>query len=722
MKRTAIILLAILAATAVKAQKPSIGFVHPCGAKPGSTLEITLGGQNIAKVTEAMISGDGITSEVIIDNSEEGKKRNKISKKNIGDEDNLQIAQRIKVRLNISKDAKPGLRDLRVVSDKGVSNRLFFEIGQFDNVLEAEPNSDLQHANKVDNLPSTLCGQIMMSDKDFWSFKAKKGADIVIDVKARLFTPYIADAVPGWFQPILTLYNEKGKEVAYCDDYRFRVDPLIIFKVPETGTYILEIKDALYRGREDFTYRIDIGELPYITSISPIGGLAGKNTKVEVHGVNLPQNTMTVSPSRKQHGKMMVSMTGRNGIRSNAVPFDVGDRDLIEYTRPDSDTKIEVDLGQVITGRFTRPCEQHVYFLNIEKRTQLVVEIKARRVDAPTDAKIEILRNGQIVASNSDFEDQTEGYMTQFADPMVMYRAQPGTYTIRVSEEQNHYGDEYEYRMYVTKRIPDFEVTCSPGVISVPRGGSATINMAAIRKYRFAGSIQTRFEGLPHGFETSFSTMEKNEKKRTVVVTAPMSAKEGLASVKIFGEAENPATHERMIREAHPVETLTQAFAWDHDVAASDLQLRILPPQPFSLKIKSPSSVVQYHLGDIVPIEVEIIRRDGYKEPIQLMVKGAKTGKAMEAVPVTATADQKSATINVKFNWWKTGSATSIIINGNVKGSAKRVQGQKRDAFTASVSAIAPAVVIRMPSEKSPLDPSLKKKKNLPKRDTKNSK
>ena len=71
------------------------------------------------------------------------------------------------------------------------------------------------------------------------------------------------------------MYDAKGKELAYDDDYRFHPDPVLFFKVPEDGQYVIEIKDAIYRGRPDFVYRIAIGELPFITSIFPLGGRAG---------------------------------------------------------------------------------------------------------------------------------------------------------------------------------------------------------------------------------------------------------------------------------------------------------------------------------------------------------------------------------------------------------------------------------------------------------------
>ena len=100
---------------------------------------------------------------------------------------------------------------------------------------------------------------------------------------ARQLIPFIADAVPGWFQPVLILYDAEGQEVAFNDDYRFKPDPTILLEVPHDGEYVLAIADALYRGREDFVYRITLGELPFLTSIFPLGGRAGDSLQIS-HG------------------------------------------------------------------------------------------------------------------------------------------------------------------------------------------------------------------------------------------------------------------------------------------------------------------------------------------------------------------------------------------------------------------------------------------------------
>ena len=70
---------------------------------------------------------------------------------------------------------------------------------------------------------------------------------------------------------ILRAMGISAEEVAYDDDYRFKPDPVICYDVPKDGEYVFAIYDSIYRGREDFVYRITVGEQPFVTSIFPLG-------------------------------------------------------------------------------------------------------------------------------------------------------------------------------------------------------------------------------------------------------------------------------------------------------------------------------------------------------------------------------------------------------------------------------------------------------------------
>ena len=44
------------------------------------------------------------------------------------------------------------------------------------------------------------------------------GQRLVFALSARELIPYLPDAVPGWFQAVLALYDAKGNEIEFVDD------------------------------------------------------------------------------------------------------------------------------------------------------------------------------------------------------------------------------------------------------------------------------------------------------------------------------------------------------------------------------------------------------------------------------------------------------------------------------------------------------------------------
>jgi len=201
---------------------------------------------------------------------------------------NRQLNELLTIELTIAPDAEPGYRELRIGFQRNISNPITFHIGTLPETSELEPNDKQAFqsfhnllklpsktklpADKPLELPVTINGQIMPGDTDRFQFQAKGGEKLVIEAQARSLIPYLADAVPGWFQATISLYDGQGKEIAYADDFRFNPDPVLFFEIPKAGLYELKIHDSIYRGREDFVYRLVIGEQPFITSTIPLGG------------------------------------------------------------------------------------------------------------------------------------------------------------------------------------------------------------------------------------------------------------------------------------------------------------------------------------------------------------------------------------------------------------------------------------------------------------------
>ena len=208
---------------------------------------------------------------------------------------NPALADTVTVKITIAPDAEPGERELRLGAPLALSPPVRFWIGQLPEFDKPKPPLALEPpANRNPNvqtaaapvesrisLPCVINGQVMPGGVDRYRFQASRGQRLVVAAKARDLIPYLADAVPGWFQAALSLYDSLGHEVAYADHYRFHPDPVLLYEVPRDGEYVIQIRDSIYRGRDDFVYRITAGELPFITGIFPLGGPAGAQTTVQ---------------------------------------------------------------------------------------------------------------------------------------------------------------------------------------------------------------------------------------------------------------------------------------------------------------------------------------------------------------------------------------------------------------------------------------------------------
>ena len=123
---------------------------------------------------------------------------------------------------------------------------------------------------------------------------------------------------------------------------------------------MVEIKVALFRGRPDFVYRIAFGELPYVTSVFPLGGPAGGQTSVELQGWNLPVDKLTMDA--KQEGLSYVSVR-KGDMVSNGLPFAVDTLPESVEQEPNHSLKTAqpVEIPWIINGRIDQRADWDVF-------------------------------------------------------------------------------------------------------------------------------------------------------------------------------------------------------------------------------------------------------------------------------------------------------------------------------------------------------------------------
>lgn len=605
-----------LALGSALAADPHIGYVYPAGGRQGSSFEVEFGGQFIEKATQCVASIEGIQCEYVgfhrvLDVKEIGQYRRRMErieremesmepdKRKRASEDlkrirqtlidngfdpvtkkrtrrpdpkkqpNAQIAERVTLRLTIDPHIPTRACEVRLKTPDGMTNPLFFHIGQLPECTEQEPNDLPATTNQVLKTPCLVNGQIMPGDVDRFTVHARKGQELVFETKARHLVPYLADAVPGWFQAVLCLYDEDGEEIAYSDDYRFDPDPVLFFEVPRDGAYTVEIRDAIYRGREDFVYRLAIGELPFITEVFPLGSQKHTTTNIWVNGRNIPYDRASLEIG-EEPVDMCLSPAARGGLRSNPVRFSADDLPGMDEQEPNdtlSDAR-DIERPVMINGRIQHPGDWDVYSLYGQAGERLALEVYARRLGSPLDSIVQIMdRRGGILSINDDCVDPASGLATHHADSHVVYELpDDGYYRIRIGDLQGKGGPSYAYRLRITDIQPDYELRVFPSAISLPAGGTAPVTLCAIRRDGFAGAIDCRLTSAPEGFELQGARIPVGIDRVRCTLHAPYKAEEGTLELKVEGAANIDG--KEVCRRALPADDVMQAFLYRHLVTA----------------------------------------------------------------------------------------------------------------------------------------------------------
>lgn len=665
------------------AQKMSLGFIFPAGGETGTTVDCEIGGLNLKEATGVMISGNGVKAEIIPLNQNLNKKKGKnITRGKLDDQSSPQLAERIGVRVTIDRKAKPGLRDLRLQSSKGISNKLIFEVGQYPNVIEKN-GSNASKPTELQLLPATLCGQILPGEIDYFTFKAEKGMTLVASVKARTLVPYIADAVPGWFQPVLRLTDSKGREIAYNDDYRNAVDPVIISLLPETDTYVLSIHDAIYRGREDFNYRIDLGEIPFIEYAYPCIGIIGKSTKVTLKGVNLNQNKIKFKPSNVGYGELRAN--GKAGFVSNPIVFfGLSRNSRVDVTPSEKENQLS---NTVFFDSISSPRQVKRYRIEAQKNEEINVEIKARRLGSMMDAKLTLRDpSGLKLVEADDVEDATQGLMTNHADPILKYKVkETGSYILEVADVLGNSGPDCFYMIERLVNAPSFQTFVSPANITIPKGGTALFRVDISSEDKLIPGLDFFLKGLPKGFLLSSLQSQPGSKFWDISVTAPGTAKQELLSLELQAQVLNKGKGQSVITQtAIAADLMMQAFYYTHYIPAASFVAEVGQPSSFSLRL---SADLEDHLQNAITvsngdtalsIKVRIFRADGFADPIELTLN--KKNPLFTMQPTVVLPDETEKVVNLmidkkiagKLRRFRSGFAIVGTVNGEIEKKGKR--------------------------------------------------
>ncbi len=666
--RLAVLLIATMALPAWAQKKveqatldPHIAHLFPAGGQVGTTVNVSVAGQSFNNITAIRVTGEDITAELL---------------ERVSDES-------LRVTVKLGDKAKPGMHDFRVISENGISNRFRFFVDQYPEVIEDKADAqtkasmeiDLADAQALPALPVVVNGRVFGADRDIYSFDARAGQTLVFDIQARAILPFVADAVPGWFQACVTLLDAKGQTVAYADDNQFNPDPRLIHTFTADGKYYLEIHDALFRGREDWVYRIRMGEIPTITHIYPLGGTRNEQQVFELHGVHLPQQTVTMSLSEQSDMMGCVQVTDEQGHVSNTMPIMINDMPSINEVEPNNynGKAQKVDWPVCVNGRIDQPGDTDTFAIFTTKDNQeLVIDVYARRLDSPMDSNLDIMQgNGRWLKGNDDQVDESFPLITHHADSRMVYNfRRKGKYFFRIRETQGKGGPEYAYRVVVSEPQQDFALRLMPINRSIAPGGTAELTAQVIRAPGFDAPVDLTFGNLPQGMVVRGAQIPKGEDVVRFTITAPQSIEGTLLSPTLTGTAK--VNDQTISRVAQPAQEVMQAFIYKHRPVTEELLLAVSEPQYFTVSLANADlPVLEVEAGGVVDVDFALNRIGKAKRPVRLV--GYNPPKGWGVRPGTIKPDQSSGTVKITASKWaKPGDQVNIIVHGEMNMGKKK--------------------------------------------------
>ena len=572
LRRVATLLLVSTAAAAQQqaaptVPQPKIYALFPSGGKAGTVVDVRISsGTDLDGVQKLLFSHPGITAKPL---TEEPGRIYPQGRATDG-----------KFKVSVAADVPPGIYEVRAAGYFGVTNARRFAVGSRDEVMEKEPNNDAATAQEPP-LGSVITGTCEAQNYDFYKVAAKKGQRYLAEVQAL--------RLDSRAQVVLTLLDAGGRELRRIAGTRSR-DALLDFTADVDGPYFVRVHDLLYRGGDEYHYRLSIGTGPWIDFVDPPVLKPGADNPVTVYGRNLPGGApaegMEIDgrPIEKLAVTIKAPTTVDLPIQTLLRPGD-SSADLISWNLPDSnpvrlllaedsathevepndspDKAQAIKAPALVVGRFSPRGDRDWFTFEASKGEKLWIEVVSQRLGLPVDPQV-VIQQAEASKDLQEIDDLAtplpamqgnieKRFRASSDDPAILFTVPAdGKYRILVRDLfGSAQGDpRLFYALSVRAPKPDFRLVAFPhdpapndgNKLSqtnciVRRGGSDRLRLIAYRREGFDGTIRIEAEGLPPGLSARAAVIAPGETSADFIFKAAPDAPSFAGPIRIVGKS-----------------------------------------------------------------------------------------------------------------------------------------------------------------------------------------
>ena len=517
---------------------PVLKSCFPAGVQIGQSVELSISGDSLQNLRAVQISRPGIECEPL--NSTQ-------------------------VRLSVSPEVTPGLCDIWLVGDGGISAPYTLSLGNRDEYLEIEPNDSGSMAQSVP-LNTVVNGRVeKANDTDCFRFSASTGQRVIIDCQA--------ERINSTLRAILEVVDPEGKRLAVNRGYH-GTDPFIDFPVPADGEYIVRLTDLIDSAGEQHIYRLAIDTGPRVAFAMPNVVERGRASRISLYGWNLTSIGGSSGGGSLDHIEVdlpvfpnsfggvpatrLLSMQSVIAGESFAYhlpgshsPVVIGLTDVpVVHDHADNhtaDTAQELDVPCEVSSQLAGGDEQDWFAFTAHRGEVFYIEALGHRIQSPVDLQISVIDGLDSAHSRelAHYRDQVQNiggeFRTDHLDPVGRWVCPAdGHYLIGVRNVIGGLQSDPRriYRLSIRREEPDVRVVAVPRGINIRRNGRVVLDLLAIRRRGLSGSIRVSAVDLPAGVEFPHVWLGPGVSRTIGIISADRNAATVVSELKLEAKPE----------------------------------------------------------------------------------------------------------------------------------------------------------------------------------------
>ena len=701
----------IIATSTLFAQLPTtqLSTITPAGGTTGTTVEVTVAGADQDDLLTLVFSHPGVVATQVVTAA--------------GEFDAHPTPVNNKFQVAIAADVPVGIYEVRAVGRFGLSSPRAFVVGTREQIIDSGSNHTLEAAQEI-QVDRDVVGITDASKRDYYKLNLAAGQRIIVEC--------LAKRMGSRTNSVLAILDDQGSELSQNND-GIGEDSLVDFTATSSGTYVITVRDFVYRGGAEYLYRLLVKSGSHVDYVVPSVGKLGTAADYMIVGRNLPGGkpladvfvdgiqleyvtqsiqfpaASTTAASRRTLVEDSISNTNISVLGDN-VAFSISDLPVVLESRNNDsgETAMKIEVPCMISGQFYPANDVDWFEFSTTKGQVFVIEVVSHRLGVPVDAimlvqKVVTADDGKVtvsaVASVDDPSNRNGRIGQEFDattdDPVYRFTAPAdGTYRIRITDQfsRSRVDPRLQYELRIRPEKPQLTLTADLKQIKTAnaneikvfapvlrKADTLLINVRVQRIEGFSGSVMVTVEGLPAGVTCAGVELSPSQTVASLVLNASVDAKAWRGNIRIIGTA-------KLGDEQVQVEAQYAAVSWGttnktqtpaYFESLNNCLLSVIDVEDGAAVVSvGDGTVLETSRGGKIEIPVKVARGAGFEGDLKLIA----TNVAAEVKPADITIKKDINELNLVIDL-KNAKAKAGLYTYYLRGDAKVKRTRNADAI-----------------------------------------